>query len=154
MNTLAISFIKRYCGSFFMRKIMKDLLKIVPITIFLFASFHFLGALLLYKNGFDYGIYYYFALAIQLCIAAIAAFIFHNSESAYYGVIPLILTDIVLIAVYRSFHIKTAILMICTILIYYIIILLFKKKPSHKKRNINAIRRDYEKIRKKQYHKH
>ncbi len=137
-----------------MRKILKNLLKSVPITILLFASFHSLGALLLYKNGFDYGAYFYFALAIQLCIAAIVAFIFHGSESAYLSIIPLIIIDISLIAVFRSFNIKTAVLILCTILIYFVIIWIFKKKPNLKKRNINAIRRDYEKIRKKQYHKH
>ena len=137
-----------------MRKILKNLLKSVPITILLFASFHSLGALLLYKNGFDYGAYFYFALAIRLCISAIVAFIFHGSESAYLSIIPLIIIDISLIAVFRSFNIKTAVLILCTILIYFVIIWIFKKKQNLKKRNINAIRRDYEKIRKKQYHKH
>lgn len=137
-----------------MQKIVKDILKCIPVVIFLFVALHLLGALLLYKNGFDFNSYYYFSFAIHIFDAGIIAFIFHGSVCKNIAVLPLFLTDIILIALFRSFHLKTALLIVAYLILYYLIILVLNKRKNVKKRNINTIRRDYEKIRKKQHYKH
>lgn len=135
---------------------LKNMLKITLITIISGAVLFMLSALILYKSSSAFGNYKFVSFVIVILVAFfVSVFTSKSAEKATIGasllnLLPLILF-IVLTAIFtpQGITIKAGILLLIVIAIGILIPKIITKKPKTKKRNMNKIRRDYERLRKR-----
>lgn len=132
-----------------MQKIIKNLIKSSAIFLILTGLLYFLSAFILFKNEVNFDIYRYFSYASILIGAFVISLINKNEEKSFLNLLPVIVFILVLAIVFKAFNLNLLFILIAAIIVYFIVIFLSTGKVKSKKRNMNKIRRNYEKLRKK-----
>lgn len=132
---------------------LKNLLKSLIITVLGGGILFVIAALILYKSSASFDTYKYFSFIIVILLALIVSLTCAKGTKMLFGVIyelPLILfVFITAVAVPSGVSVKSAVLAGIIIVIGAVVPLLSNKTKKTKKRNMNKIRRDYERLRKK-----
>ena len=131
-----------------MQKVLKKVIISVVITALTYFALLSAAALIIMKKDIDFEYYRFFLFGINACVSLAISLLFRNDEKSFIFILPLFLFNalccIILKGVSVNFIINSAII----ISVYLILKRLLIKKNGKKKRNINQIRRDYERLRK------
>ena len=131
-----------------MQKTIKPFLKSLFFSAVLMATSYAVAAFLIYKNEWGDSAYFYVALLIHCVIGAALAFIFTKNRQLI-CILPPMLVDLLLPAVFRQFHYHFIFLPLSAAAVFFTIDWLQRLKASGKKNSIKQIRRKYERLHKK-----
>lgn len=138
------------------KNVLKNVIRSFVITIVFGGALYAVAAFILYKSSVPLENYKYFSFVIMLLVSVIIAVsTYKHGEksnavlSALYELPPVLFVTITAFAVPDGLSLKALILIILLMAVGIIIPSLASKRNKPKKRNMNKIRRDYERLRKR-----
>ena len=132
-----------------MSVLFKNHIKNLMITLILFTLFFSLASLLIMYQDIPHQKLCYLSYTCFGLMSLICGIMNAKKEKPILYLIPLFLINIIIMIVFHKVSHHFIITIICELIPFLVIVVFAHKKNTHKKRNMNRIRRDYEKLRKK-----